>query len=330
MVGSRKPAAFTLVEVLVVIAIIGLLIGLLMPAVQSAREAARRVQCGNQLKQIALALHGYHESFGHFPPGVASAPPVVFAKRNVWEEAATGGQGTSWLVRTLPHIEQQALFDAWDFGKNVLNNVRPDGGPIAAIDIPGLYCPSRRTRGGGAFTEIMFQGWNAGGTDYGACMGAGNTFLNNLSGPPCAHELNQVQSEQYGAYPGKLGIFYHNSAIRIAHVRDGTSSTFLVGELQRLTGDGNTTGTTPICFRTSQDGWAVGGVATMFNTDWGLDPANPGGLNNRFYESPGSEHPGVAQFGMADGSVHVVSDTIDTQIFNALGSCAGNEIVAFP
>ncbi len=118
--------------------------------------------------------------------------------------------------------------------------------------------------------------------------------------------------------------------MQIAHVRDGTSNTVMIGEMQRLTGDRNTPGSSAVCFPTSQDGWAVGGAATKFNTDYGYDPANPGGMNNRFFEAPGSEHSGGAQFGMADGSVHFVSENIDSRIFNALGSCAGGEVVQLP
>ena len=184
--------AFTLVELLVVIAVIGVLVGLLLPAIQATREAARRMACANHLKQIGLALHGYHAAHHCFPPGVVSDPPKTSAKRNPWQEAATGSQGTSWILQILPHIEQQALFDAWDFGKNVRNNAWPDGLPIAAIDLPGLYCPSRRRRGGGEYASIMFQGWTAGGTDYGGCMGGGNTQLNNTDGPPFPHQLNQT------------------------------------------------------------------------------------------------------------------------------------------
>lgn len=93
----RSPAAFTLVELLVVIAIIGILIALLRPAVQSAREPARRVQCANNLKQLALALHAYHASVGSFPPG-------AIVENNL-----------SWNVFLLPYIEQQNLYDQFDF-----------------------------------------------------------------------------------------------------------------------------------------------------------------------------------------------------------------------
>ena len=142
--NNRRQCAsgFTLVELLVVIAIIGILIALLLPAVQSARESARRLQCGNQLKQLGLAVHSYVAGHEVFPPAfiIDSNYFPSNTQWDPWHQAEHGEHGTSWMLQILPQLEQQNLFDAWDFTKNVKGNQA-----VAETDVPGFYCPSRRT-----------------------------------------------------------------------------------------------------------------------------------------------------------------------------------------
>ncbi len=322
--------AFTLVELLVVIAIIGILVALLLPAVQAAREAARRAQCLNNLKQLSIALQCHVDAHKALPAGVISAlSPSV--KMDVWAEAGSFSpmaRGTSWVVATLPYLEEQALHDLWDINKNVIQNIA-NGKFVAQTDLPMLYCPSRRSTVRDEDIPHMFKNWTRGGNDYGGCMGAGNTFLNDAGGPPCTHRLNQTAIDEYGSNHEMLGVFTYNKGVKPSDITDGTSSTLLLGELQRLLGvDHNGNGT--ICEEWSLDGWAVGGVATAFNTDWGLDPLNPGGINNQYFESAGSDHPGGAHFAMCDGSVRFISENIDDRVFNYLGSRASGEVVALP
>lgn len=327
---DRLRSGFTLVELLVVIAIIGILVALLLPAVQAAREAARRAQCLNNLRQVAVAVHCYVDAHKSLPAGVISAlNPSV--KMDVWAEAGSASpmaRGTSWVVATLPYFEELALQDLWDFNRNVLQNV-VGGEHVAQTDLPLLYCPTRRSTVRNEDIPHMFRNWTRGGNDYGVCMGAGNTFLNDAGGPPCTHRLNQNVIAEFGANHSMLGAFSYNKGVKFSEITDGTSSTLMLGEMQRLLGeDHNGNGT--ICEEWSLDGWAVGGAATAFNTDWGLDPLNPGGINNLYFESAGSEHPGGAHFTTCDGSARFLSEDIDDRVLNHLGSRASGEIVALP
>jgi prepilin-type N-terminal cleavage/methylation domain-containing protein len=310
---------FTLVELLVVIAIIGLLIALLMPAVQSARESARRIQCANNLKQLGLALQTYHQANEKFPAGSVSG--VDGSGRYIpWTDASAssgiGLRGTSWMLAVLPQMEQTGIFNQWNFETNVLGNAA-----LAQYNIPGFYCPSRRAGlRSGDNDRMISTTWAGGGTDYGGCAGGGNLAV-NTSPHPWAVEST---GDSWGSKT-RQGAFRPNEEVSVASMRDGTTNTFLVGELQRLTAG------SPIPYRTSQDGWAVGGMATVFTTnDDEGGVYQTGGMNNYFFESPGSEHLGGATFGMADGSTHFLSENMDSILFRNLGCMKSGEIKALP
>jgi prepilin-type N-terminal cleavage/methylation domain-containing protein len=307
----RKPRGFTLIELLVVIAIIAILVALLLPAVQQAREAARRSACRNNLKQIGTALHNYHETFGMFPPGgVARSTPqrfnicgtgTGFGAFDLWTEAASGSanHGTSWLLMVMPYMDRGDVYQQWDFQTSVSGNQS-----VAEFDIPSLYCPSRRS--GVENTSLMFQNWQKGGNDYGGCAGGCNGWHD------CGeHETWRVSNGSRCGGPLK-GIFGVNSRVRMAHIRDGSSNTIMTGEVQRL--DGGPNG------RRSQDGWAAGGVATMFSTC----SNECKGPNSNFFEEPGSHHAGGVQVGLADASVHFVNESIDLAVFKQLGTIQGD------
>jgi len=350
---SVSPAGFTLVELLVVIAIIGVLLGLLLPAVQGVREAARRTQCSNNLKQIAIAVLGYESGNGRLPAATRTTQKASCQGcYDPWGEARLGGvspsdgmHGTSWMLAILPFVEQTPLFDAWDRDRNVLGNAS-----LAQTNIPLFYCPGRRSGirvGEDDHKNLIDDEWRGGGTDYGGCMGRVDGFVNeagNLSSGNgrhryCEHNDPAVAEAAANWYvqgvlngdPTLSGLFGTIHPRQTAAARDGLSHTILLGELQRieiLPGSPRSSQDS----RNSFDGWAVGGVATLFVTTTDPDRGNTGGINNNFFESPGSDHGGGAFFAMADGSVTWISEFVDAKdnrsVFPLLGSMRDGAVAA--
>jgi prepilin-type N-terminal cleavage/methylation domain-containing protein/prepilin-type processing-associated H-X9-DG protein len=349
---SQIRRAFTLVEVLVVIAIIGILTALLLPAVQMAREASRRTQCGNQLKQIGIALQIYNEAHNMFPAGcivstyAKDADPIPSkGGYDTWAEASNATpankHGTSWILPILPFLDEGNLYQLWDFKTNVRGNQK-----VAAVDIRGLYCPTRRSALRPTDSAMVFLKWTNGGTDYGGCYGRGDGWMNELD---YHHRFSDLSTPTYSPLASspvpndsahkRAGVFSPNMGTNIAAIRDGASNTIMIGEMQRLHPDAGAS-SSETNSKTSYDGWFLGGVATMFVTCAADGVVNgvvqpnghhqPGGMNNGFFESPGSDHPGGANFGMADGSVRFVNQTIDPTLFALLGSIADGQPAQVP
>ena len=202
----RRPG-FTLIELLVVIAIIGVLIALLLPAVQAAREAARRSQCQNNLKQIGLALHNYHDRHNMLPPGYTSIYDTLRRKEV--------GPGWGWASMILPELEQQPLYDRITFERPMH---LPEFETVRTTRLSVFLCPSdempeRWTAANGAV-------WVQGGRVYSAedpiCDVAGANYVGvfGIAEPGVDGE----------------GVFYRGSAVSFADVRDGLSQTLFVGE----------------------------------------------------------------------------------------------------
>ena len=345
----RHKTGVTLIELLVVIAIIAILVALLLPAVQQAREAARRSQCQNNLKQIGLALQNYHDQHKVFPPGQVaslfvnggSAATLQYANPLEPTQGTTnysvgsgtpGTQGTSWMLFLLPQIDQAPIYNVWNFNFNVLYNgsvptiLNSGGVPVsifaAQTDIPGFYCPSRRTTMDVNKNLNVFRvnpNWTLGGNDYGGCVGSGVPF-NDVA--RATYYLSPAQLANIGPLgmnpptPLHAGVFGVNSNTNIRDVSDGTSNVIIAGEVARLnafpgTVVNNISNTNNIL--QSSDGWCWGGPATMFSTRLGI--------NKGFhFDAPASNHAGGAQFVFVDGSVHNISQNVNQIVFANLGN----------
>jgi prepilin-type N-terminal cleavage/methylation domain-containing protein/prepilin-type processing-associated H-X9-DG protein len=294
--GDRP--AFTLIELLVVIGIISILMSLLLPAVQKVRAAAARVKCQNNLKQVALALHNYHDQFNGFPPGHRS---LFNADRRPF---------TGWPLDTLPFVEQPALYanaittfqtTPWPF-KN------PPHFGLTTI-VPIYICPSDDR-----VTSLQFAARSKFNVAFTSYLG--------VSGKTTA---------------ARDGILFQNSHTRLIDVSDGTSNTLLLGERppsadfqfgwwyagvgQRLSGSGD------MILGVREPNLQL---VTTGSCPPGSYPFMPGRFNNQcdmfHFWSP---HPGGANFAFADGSIHFLSYSANA-IMPALASRAGGEVVAMP
>ncbi len=205
---SMRSRGFTLVELLVVIAVVAVLIGLLLPAVQNAREAANRMSCTNNLRQLAIAAHHFHDSHGKFPPGVRL--PVLVRGR------PTGG--TNLWVELLPYFEQDNLYKKWDYDDN-RNNVAGERDVLQAQVIKILLCPSDPLPEHVVHaTAEAAPPWSWGFyamTSYGGNAGRRSFHPGD---PPAFPRLTRD------------GIFSFDTCVRLADITDGTSNTFLFGE----------------------------------------------------------------------------------------------------
>jgi prepilin-type N-terminal cleavage/methylation domain-containing protein/prepilin-type processing-associated H-X9-DG protein len=301
----KSPHGFTLVELLVVITIIGILIALLLPAVQAAREAARRMQCANNLKQIGLALHGYHQLRNCFPPGNT-------------DDQDLHGDLRSVFVRLLPHMELSNLYDDINWNNPPEDLDRWPGSPInwwddpknaafASTRPPVLVCPSDmgppKEDAAHTLAEDYTGGLSAVGS-YAMMMGT--------IGP--APGSNYTNSKWYNN-----GLFYYRTAHAIADIVDGTSSTICVGEVL----EGSTMNSSNVWYHGSRWADTLRCSQEPINTLPGAgNPYTARGIswNGAF----GSYHPGGAQFGFADGHVSFISETIPLVIYRALSTRNGH------
>jgi len=308
----RRPAAFTLVELLVVITIIGILIALLLPAVQAAREAARKAQCTNNLKQLGLALHSYHQNYGRFPIGSTNNPGWI------WDPGIQ--RKGSVLVKLLPYYEQGGLYDRLDFRGDVEAQLAAVGyGPG---EPPTLRCPSDTYRAGTGQTNYAPSIGAQAMPDQGGGCGAypGNVFGDG----PVGHGSTDLATETSGCFSR------YTYGASLAAIEDGSSNTIAMGEIRPQCGDHHAGGwmnsnalwtatTGPINFPTCP------GELPGFSGNGSSTPP-PGSTqcnaNAVWMTSQGfkSRHPGGAHFLLADGSTRFLTQTINYMTYQQLGS----------
>ncbi len=344
---NRRSSGFTLVELLVVLGIAGLLIAIGLPVLQNARETARRNQCSQNLRQLGLALLQYHDSHKCFPAGQSNVQFGAdtlgrFAEPQEAKQQVSGAkpprpvpQGQSWIVAILPELNQAELAQRWNFTTNVRGN--GDGNGPAVTEIPGLYCPSRRStmQATGQFShcERVDSGWTSGGNDYAACSGSGISFKDDdpekrqtywLTPNQFSLTLNvSAAGSPYSQAPLHQGAFGVNSRTTLGEIQDGLSSTVLLSE-RRVFSNASAGSKAPLANaatenqRRSSDGWAFGGPATLFTTR--LPPQLPGPQFGRHFDEAGSEHQLGFNVFRADGSIRFVSYNIDLRTWNNLGN----------
>jgi prepilin-type N-terminal cleavage/methylation domain-containing protein/prepilin-type processing-associated H-X9-DG protein len=323
LAGGRQgiAAGFTLVELLVVIAIIAILVSLLIPAVQGARESGRRMQCKNHLKQIGVALRHYAAQHKTLPYG--SGDCCTRTNPRTW--------GGVWTTMILPQLEQQPLYDAIDFQKNVQDL------PVEILTtvIPVYICPAD-AGANDAVLDDRFARDNpprALGLWYTASMGPTEPDACPFCPDPTPRPGNWCcQGSNFGTRPGhgypegsSVGMFGRfRNAVRLATVRDGLSNTILVGEtlprqcafISAFAVNFNVSPTT-IPINTMLDDTGTGANLRNGHSWW---------LTSGYK----SQHPGGAHFVMGDGSVHFFPETIDYRLYNALGTRDGGENAAVP
>jgi len=311
-----RGLGFTLVELLVVIAIIGVLVALLLPAVQAAREAARRMQCSNNLRQMGLALHNYHDVNLSFPMN--------------YRPVAAGPY--SWMQAILPYIEQQNLFSQLTIGgtQTLTNNAL-----VASTPVKAYLCPSDGvTPKSGVLPNRSDSGGTKAVTNYKACSGSAWNWTivntNNVRWPNdgnglihcdgfmCSNSYGSVASSQTAGETG-MGFVFKNT-LRLANITDGTSNTFAVGEAVGAwswwTWWYNSNASVAVCtlplnYRRGIDKLDDPNIANQWNRNFG------------FY----SLHPAGGNFAMCDGSVRFIPDNIDTVSYRALATVEAGDAI---
>jgi len=314
---SLNRPGFTLIELLVVIAIIAVLIALLLPAVQAAREAARRSQCINNLKQLGLAAQNYHDTQLSFPSQIGAGPvsPGLVAPTE---------HRISWLVEILPHLEQPALFNAYNFTPTTAAWSAPENSTVYCSKVNTFICPSYPGQSAyspsayGASSPSTALPLAPGATGVGVACYIGCAGDNTLATFGNGYATNPYgDPSTAGATPTARGMFYQGTmAVNMASVSDGTSNTILCGErLPHISW----------YYQWTDSLQSIGYTVVPFSSLASSSPATATTSDQSFGFR--SVHNGGSNFAFVDGSVHFLKASISQPTFNALGTRNGGEVL---
>jgi prepilin-type processing-associated H-X9-DG protein len=317
-----RRRAFTIVEILVIITIIGMLMALLLPAVQAAREAARRANCASNLKQIGLAILGYHSALNSFPPGNIN---------NHAGDCPGMGEPTSsysshfgnWAIAILPYVEQTPLFDRYD--ARYLNE-GPENQFVRETVVAAYDCPSdvdTQTPAIPASGPAFQAGSKYAPGSYRAVSGRSDDGMNYLD----SEMMYKYQKTSRGPIH-MIGVWGFSTE-NIDKVTDGTSNTLLVGESTTATNPGQRT-----FWAYSFAYYSLSAATAQPRILWGdydraVQAGGTGG-ENPCKRQWGSFHPGAVNFVLCDGSVRSLNTSIDMNLFGNLATISGGELANMP
>ena len=330
---KRNIAGFTLVELLVVIAIIGILIGMLLPAVQMVREAARRTACKNNMRQLGLALHNYESALQQFPSGYAYALGSQYAAQTGYQ--MSGGMadanhlGHAWGMFILPFIEQQNLYDMAKINLPVFD---PANLLVRETELSVFLCPSD------PYSEDNFVVRDDTTNPFEQYAAASNCANWGPAFGVLETPSNSSDDVNLDATPdSSVGPFFRNSKTKFRDITDGTSSTLAIGErhngpIVNSTGSPVGVGSHP----NFENAWFAAvrdvdapdddhGHMVLFDAEF--SPNNPPASGVGADRGVAAPHAGLAQFVLMDGSVQTISENIDLNVYRALSSMRGGEVV---